>query len=264
MSDAAGLKGCSGVAGSIAPAHLGVQMKHRLGSLQLDLAFELTTPWTVLFGPSGSGKSTVLRAIAGLLRPDEARIVSGVRRADGCSEVLTDTSRRIFVAAHLRPVRWSAQGSMLFPHRTIRENIEYGVAGLDAGRAIVDEVMERLRLTDLAKKRSWEISGGERNRATLARAIASTMTGEYLLLLDEPFAGFDLRLREELLREIQGWMEERKTPVLSVTHDVGEAFQLGAEVIRIADGKMLRQGPAELVLAEERTRLMEQLRAGPV
>jgi molybdate transport system ATP-binding protein len=258
LSDSAELTGLSGLADLSAPAHLSVQMKHRLGALRLDLAFELTRPWTVLFGPSGSGKSTVLRAIAGLVRPDEARIVARVR---GAENVLTDTLRGVFVAAHLRPVRWSAQGSMLLPHLTVRENVEYGVAGAGAGREIVDEVMERLRLNELGKKMAWEVSGGERNRVTLGRTIASTMMGEYLLL-DEPFVGLDLRLRDELLVETRSWLEETKTPVLSVTHDVGEAFQLGAEVIRISDGKVVRQGSAEVVLAEERERLLGQLSLG--
>jgi molybdate transport system ATP-binding protein len=260
LSDSAELTGLSGLAGLKAPAHLSVQMKHRLGALRFDLGFELTRPWTVLFGPSGSGKSTVLRAIAGLVRPEEARIV--VRTGDSGGEVLTETARGVFVAAHLRPVRWSAQGSMLFPHLTVRENVEYGVAGAGAGREIVDEAMERLRLNELGKKMAWEVSGGERNRVTLGRAIASTMTGEYLLLLDEPFVGLDLRLRDELLGETRSWLEEKRTPVLSVTHDVGEAFQLGAEVIRISDGKVVRQGSAGEVLAEERERLLGQLSGG--
>jgi molybdate transport system ATP-binding protein len=256
LSDSAELTGVSGLAGLKAPVHLSVQMKHRLGALRFDLAFELTRPWTVLFGPSGSGKSTVLRAIAGLVRPEDARIVARVR---GTEKVLTDTLRGVFVAAHLRPVRWSAQGSMLFPHLTVRENVKYGVAGAGAEREIVDEVMERLRLNELGKKMAWEVSGGERNRVTLGRAIASTMAGEYLVLLDEPFVGLDLRLRDELLGETRGWLEGKKTPVLSVTHDVGEAFQLGAEVIRISDGKVVRQGSAAEVLAEERERLLGQL-----
>lgn len=258
LSDSTELTGLSRLVGLKAPVHLSVQMKHRLGGLRFDLGFELTRPWTVLFGPSGSGKSTVLRAIAGLVWPEEARIVA---RVGGAEKVLTDTLRGVFVAAHLRPVRWSAQGSNLFPHLTVRQNVEYGVVGAGAGREMVDEVMERLRLNELAKKMAWEVSGGERNRVTLGRAIASTMTGEYLLL-DEPFVGLDLRLRDELLGETRGWLEEKKTPVLSVTHDVGEAFQLGAEVIRISDGKVLRQGSAGVVLAEERERLLGQLSGG--
>ena len=95
----------------------------------------------------------------------------------------------------------------------------------------------------------------------VARAAASavTLAGGGLLLLDEPFAGLDLLLRDELLEDLRiGWLA-MKVPVLSVTHDVGEAFQLGAEVIKFSDGRVLRQGPVGVVLAEERERLMEQL-----
>lgn len=243
------------------PAHLSVQMRHRQGSLELAAEFELTQPWTVLFGPSGSGKSTMLRAIAGLLHPDEGRIVFRGRRSKGHPEqVLTDTAQRVFVATHLRPIRWSAQSSPLFPHLTVRENVAYGVPHVDQ---IVDEAMNRLRLNPLAKKMSWQLSGGERQRVTLARAIAASMTGQYLLLLDEPFVGLDLKLRDELLADLLRWRESTGTPVLSVTHNIGETFQLGAEVIRIDEGKIVGQGPAEEVLAAERERLIGQL-ARPV
>jgi molybdate transport system ATP-binding protein len=95
----------------------------------------------------------------------------------------------------------------------------------------------------------------------VARAAASaiTVTSGGLLLLDEPFAGLHLPLRDELLEDLRGWLAANKTPVLSVTHDVGEAFQLGAEVIKFSDGRVVEQGPVEAVLAEERMRLMEQL-----
>ena len=100
----------------------------------------------------------------------------------------------------------------------------------------------------------------------MARAVVSAVTfrspGTAVLLLDEPFSGLDTAVRDELLAELMGWLVRWKTPVLSVTHDVGEAFQLGAEVIRIADGKTVQQGPVGEVLNEERRRLMEQLRTG--
>jgi molybdate transport system ATP-binding protein len=238
-------------------AHLSVQMHHRQGALDLAVAFELTQPWTVLFGPSGSGKSTVLRAIAGFLRPDEGRIVFRGRRGDAQSEqILTETAQGVFVASHLRPIRWSAQSSPLFPHLTVRKNVAYGVPDAEQ---IVDEAMDRMQLNAFAKKMSWELSGGERQRVTLARAIAAAMTGEHLLLLDEPFVGLDLRLRDELLADLLLWRESTGTPVLSVTHNIGETFQLGAEVVRIAEGKVVGQGPAEEVLAPERERLLRQL-----
>jgi molybdate transport system ATP-binding protein len=109
-----------------------------------------------------------------------------------------------------------------------------------------------------------ELSGGESQRVSVARAVVAAATfrgpGPALLLLDEPFSGLDLRLRDELLLELHAWLARRKIPVLSVTHDVGEAFQLGAEIIKIAGGKVVAQGPVGDVLAEERRRLMEQLR----
>ena len=83
-----------------------------------------------------------------------------------------------------------------------------------------------------------------------------------MLLLDEPFSGLDAVLRDELLRDLQAWLRERGTTVLSVTHDVGEAFQLGAEVIKLAEGRVVEQGPVEEVLAGERRRLLEQLAGG--
>ena len=115
---------------------LTVAMRHRQGALTLDVAFSLTRPWTVLFGPSGSGKSTVLRGIAGVLRPEQMRLVR-----DG-SVVLEDTERGIFLPAYARGVRWAAQVPALFPHMSVRENLRF--AGADA--AAVTEGLERFRL----------------------------------------------------------------------------------------------------------------------
>ena len=244
--------------------HLSLRIQHRLGALALDLAFELTQPWTVLFGPSGSGKTTVLRAIAGFVRPDAGRIVS---RFDERESVMTDTSRNIFISAHERSVRVAGQGAALFPHKTVRENIAFGARsqtdGTSAGE-IVEESMTRFQLRALAEKLPSMLSGGERQRVVIARAATAAVsvgTGS-LLLLDEPFTGQDLRLRDELIEELRGWLALIRRPVLSVTHDVGEAFQLGAEVIKLSEGRVVLQGPAATVLAEERARLMEQLAGG--
>jgi molybdate transport system ATP-binding protein len=247
-------------------AHLDVQMRHRQGALVFDLAFELREPWTVLFGPSGSGKTTVLRAIAGLMRPEVGRIV--LRPRGGVAkEVLLDTAAKTFVPAHLRKVRFSAQTAALFPNLTVRRNVAYGVrsAGEDANvTTTVTDALERFRLSGLAMKMPAQLSGGERQRVAVARAAVSAVavSGGSLLLLDEPFAGLDLRLRDELLIDLREWLGAAGTPVLSVTHDVGEAFQLGAEVIKMAEGRVVQQGPVGAVLVEERRRLMEQLRGG--
>jgi molybdate transport system ATP-binding protein len=236
---------------------LTLQMQHRIGALELDVALNLTKLWTVLFGPSGSGKTTVLRAIAGFVRPDAGRIMHG-------KTILMDHGARVFVPPYARPVRSAGQGAPLFPNLSVLQNIGYGVKSrIDGGGAeIVDNAVERFQLRALAHKSPLELSGGERQRVAVVRAATSAvgLGPGTLLLLDEPFTGLDLARQEQLLGELRSWLAENGVPVLSVTHDVGEAFQLGAEVIRIADGKVAAQGPATAVLADDRERLIDQLR----
>ncbi len=237
---------------------LEVRLRHGQGSLLLDLQFRVRAPWTVLFGPSGSGKSTVLRAIAGFVRPDEGRIVCG-------SQVLTGTAERVFVPAYRRPVRSAGQTARLFAGMSVRGNVEYGVGSTGAAtKRVVDEVLGVMRLGGLEGRMTAELSGGERQRVSVARAVVSAATfggpGRALLLLDEPFSGMDAALRDELAICLRDWLERVAVPVVSVSHDVGEVFLLGAEVIRMAEGRVLEQGAAEVVLAGERERLLGRLR----
>jgi molybdate transport system ATP-binding protein len=248
---------------SASPPHLSLRIQHRLGALELNVAFTLTQPWTVLFGPSGSGKTTVLRAIAGFVRPDAGRIVSCFYGRD---LVMTDTAKNIFVKPHRRSVRVAGQGAALFPHLTIRENIAFGARSQTeaaAAAGTVEEAIARFQLPGLADKFPTRLSGGERQRVAIARAATAAVSlGEgSILLLDEPFTGQDVRLRDELIEELRDWLALMERPVLSVTHDVGETFQLGTEVIKIADGRVVQQGPVAEVLAEERERLLDQLNA---
>lgn len=241
--------------------HLNVRIQHRLGTLQLDVAFSLTQPWTVLFGPSGSGKTTVLRAIAGFVRPDAGTIVSSFY---GREFVMTDTALNTFVKPHQRNVRVAGQGAALFPHLTVRENIAFGARSQKdaAATEIVEEAIKRFQLRELVEKLPTMLSGGERQRVAIARAATAAMSLSEgsILLLDEPFTGLDARLRDELIEELRGWLALLQRPVFSVTHDVGETFQLGTEVIKIAEGRVVQQGPVAKVLAEERERLLEQIK----
>jgi molybdate transport system ATP-binding protein len=240
---------------------LTARIRHSVGVLSLNVDFVLTQPWTVLFGPSGSGKTTVLRAIAGFIRPDDGMIARG-------AEVLVDSNARIFLPAYKRPVRSTGQIARLFPHKTVLENVVYGTGWNSKPndvREVIDEILSLFDLRALAERLPRYLSGGERQRVSVARAVASSVTADCtqkaLLLLDEPFSGLDNVMRDDLLMELREWLRRWQTPVLSVTHDVGEAFQLGAEVIKIADGRVVQQGPAAEVLAAERARLLEQLRA---
>jgi molybdate transport system ATP-binding protein len=241
---------------------LTVKIEHQVGALALDVSFELTQPWTVLFGPSGSGKTTVLRAIAGFVKPDAGRVVYG-------KMVLMDRALDLFLPAHARPVRRAGQSARLFPHMTVRANVLFGAgwnSQPDAVAEVATELMGMFRIQGLAGQMPRELSGGEKERVSAARAVLSATTaaecgapGSALLLLDEPFTGLDAAVRDQLLVDLKAWLVRWKIPVLSVTHDVGEAFQLEAEVIKIADGRVVAQGPVGEVLAEERRRLMEQL-----
>ena len=241
---------------------LEVRLRHGLGALRLEVEFALAAPWTVLFGPSGSGKTTVLRAVAGLVRPEAGRIVSGGR-------VLVDTKAGVFVPAHARPVRSAAQAARLFPGMSVRENVRYGMGWGSRGsrgedqRQVLEEVMELLRVDRLAGRRPEALSGGERQRVSVARAVAAAVAfdgeGKVMLLLDEPFAGLDGVLRDEVAVELRDWLGVRGVSVLSVSHDVGECFLLGAEVVRMAEGTVVEQGPVESVLGAERRRLLERL-----
>jgi molybdate transport system ATP-binding protein len=147
----------------------------------------------------------------------------------------------------------------LFPHLSVADNLTMRRRFLEAN---VAEILSLFRLDHLKDKRPASLSGGEAQRVNIARAAtwAADLEGG-VLLLDEPFTGMDVVLRDEILHDMQVWLAKRNICVLSVTHDVAEAFQLGAEVIKIAEGKVIAQGPVEVVLADERERLLKQLQS---
>ena len=240
---------------------LDVRLRHRIGALEVNVELELTRPWTILFGASGSGKTTILRAIAGLLRPDEGRIVlSGTPNGQQVERrVLLDTEAHVFVPAHERQIPLASQRPALFPHRTVEQNVRFGIAGRADGEqdGHLAWVLREFQLEELAGKHPAQLSGGEAQRVNLARAVAA---GGRLLLLDEPFTGLDAPRRERLQSVLMEISRERGLPILSVTHDIAEAFQVGADVIRLEEGHVVRRGPAEEVLADERARLLDVLR----
>jgi molybdate transport system ATP-binding protein len=250
----------------LSPRHE-VRIRHRVGALRIDVDFTLNQRWTILFGPSGSGKTTILRIIAGLTRPDFAQIVSTMSPGTDQERnfTLVDTEAGVFLPAHRRAVRLAPQQPALFPHLSVLENMKYGMHLFvrDSGEAetldrIIADLLSTFRITDLAAQHPAQLSGGEAQRVNLARALASG--GGRLLMLDEPFAGLDVSLKDELITNLLQRQEDmRRGQILSVTHDVAEAFQLGAEVIKLAEGRVVAQGPVEVVLAEERKRLLAQL-----
>jgi ABC-type sulfate/molybdate transport systems ATPase subunit len=201
--------------------------------VELALAVEGTV---ALVGPSGAGKSSVLRAVAGLARPQRGRIVLG---DDVWLDTGVSSGRRVFRRPHERRVGMVFQDYALFPHMTVRANVAY------AGRQRVDEYLERFRIAHLAKARPTELSGGERQRVALARALARDPG---VLLLDEPLSALDAHTKTIVRAELQELLHELALPVLLVTHDYEDAAALAGSVGVIVDGK-LRQlaSPQELV-----------------
>ncbi len=192
-------------------------------------------PVTVLFGPSGSGKTTVLRALAGLDRPDEGTIVNA-------GETWLDTRRGVFVPARHRGVSLLFQSYALFPHLTVRENVAFGLHRHDRAERErkTARALALLRLQTLGHRSPSELSGGERQRVALARAIASSPR---LLLLDEPLSALDAPTREELRGELRSLLRQVGVPTIVVTHDRIEALALGDRMAVMVGGRIHQQGP---------------------
>lgn len=219
---------------------LAVNLRKRLPGFTLDVGWAVRDGFTVLFGYSGAGKSLTLGAIAGTVRPDEGRIRLG-------GETLFDSRSGVWVPPQLRGIGYVSQSAQLFPHMTVRRNIEFALKGVGRHERTVrvGDLLERLRISDLADKRPHQLSGGQRQRAALARALASRPRA---LLLDEPLSALDLPVRVEtrtLLREVQ---RDLGVPVVMVTHDIYEACALADTlVVYSGDGAVQVGGARELV-----------------
>jgi molybdate transport system ATP-binding protein len=204
-----------------------------LRALRVDLALEVGRETVALVGPSGAGKTTVLRAVAGLVRPERGRIAFG-------EKVWLDTERGIDLAPEARAVGYVFQDYALFPHLSVRKNVAFG------GIERVDELLERFRIQQLAQARPVDISGGERQRVALARALAR---GPAVLLLDEPLSALDAHTRNAVRAELQELLREVRLPTMLVTHDFEDAAALADRIGVVLDGKLLQVGTAtELVL----------------
>jgi molybdate transport system ATP-binding protein len=189
----------------------------------------------VLFGPSGAGKTTVLRAVAGLMRPDRGHI-----RLDG--RPWFDSEARRFVSPQARRVGYVAQEGALFPHLTVRANVEYGLRGVpaDERRPRVESLLQLVGARGWEERRPGELSGGQAQRVMLARALAPAPP---LLLLDEPFGALDAATRRELRRELRRLLHETGTAAILVTHDRYEAMAIGDDVAIMLDGRFRQVGP---------------------
>lgn len=220
-----------------------VQLQLQRGTFTLAMDVQLPGRGvTVLFGPSGCGKTTALRAIAGLIRPQQARIVVG-------GQVWQDDAARQWVPTHRRQLGYVFQEANLFTHLSVRQNVEYGLRRIrgDRPRIALAQAIELLGIAPLMERGVAHLSGGETQRVALARALA---TSPQLLLMDEPLAALDAERKRELLPYIANVTRELDIPVLYVTHSIDEVAKLAQHVLLLRQGAVLAQGPASAIFTQ--------------
>lgn len=229
-----------------------IAIRHRQGRFILDASFSLTGAWTVIFGPSGAGKTTLLRILAGLVEPTSGRVHLGGR-------TLLDTAASVSVPAGKRSIGFVTQQPALFPHLTARQNVAFGIRHLDSDQraARVDEMLRLFGAESLADQPAPQLSGGERKRVALARALAPAPEW---LLLDEPLAGLDDASAQDILARLLSLQLSGQVRVVYVSHDLAEIWRLPAEVVFLESGRVTAVGPLQQVLSPHRDQLLQQLR----
>ena len=210
----------------------------------LEAAFECAAGPTLVLGPNGAGKTTLLRAILGALPVRQGELRLG-------SRVLLDTRAGVDVPTEERRIGWVPQEYALFTHLSVRDNVGFGARGDGPRRTRrVQGLLERLGLFPLATRRPGELSGGERQKVALARALAAEPEA---LLLDEPLAALDARTREATRALLARILRELGIPSLVVTHDVGDAEALDAPVILLEEGRVVSRTPFQVLRAQPPT-----------
>jgi molybdate transport system ATP-binding protein len=211
----------------------------------LEVDFSTSGGVTVLFGPSGAGKTLTLDIIAGFVRPDEGRVMLD-------DEILFDAATRVHLEPQARHCGYVFQNYALFPHMTLRENLTFAANCAARSRKPrmerhrkVNEMIERFHLEDSAGRKPSEVSGGQKQRCSIARALIGEPK---VLLLDEPARGLDAPLRAELYAALRQVRAEFSTPVVLVTHDLEECLELGEEMLILRDGKLVQSGAPVRVL----------------
>jgi molybdate transport system ATP-binding protein len=221
---------------------ISVHVRHRQGDFMLEAAFEAGSGVTALFGPSGSGKTSLVQMIAGLTRPTDAAIRFG-------ETIWNDTGSRIFVPPHRRRIGYVFQEGRLFPHLTARQNLLYGQFFAPPGdrRITEDDVVALLGIERLLGQRPTTLSGGEKQRVAIGRALLSAPR---LILMDEPLSSLDRARRHEILPYIERIRDEVKIPVIYVSHALDEVARLANRVVLLEDGRVRAAGEPREVFPE--------------
>ena len=216
------------------------QIQYKQFHLDTDLEFP-DEGVTVIFGRSGSGKTTFLRCLAGLERSPTGYMKFG-------DHVWQDASQNTFAPVHHRPIGMVFQEARLFPHLSVRDNLNYGYRRIapEDRKITFDQVTELMDLAPLLDRRPQKLSGGEQQRVAIGRAL---LTSPRLLLMDEPLASLDAQRKQEILPFLIRLRQEMKLPIVYVTHSLGEVLQLVDTLVLLQEGKSVAVGPANEVLS---------------
>lgn len=221
---------------------LKVDITHRLGDFGLEVAFEAGAGVTALFGRSGSGKTSIINAVAGLIRPDTGRITLNGR-------VLMDAGHGTFVPPARRRLGYVFQDMRLFPHMDVRANLLFGARFVRdrPAAARIEDIAALLGLEAQLKRHPADLSGGEKSRVALGRAVLSSPE---MLLMDEPLAALDQPRKSEILPYLERLNVERGIPILYVSHDMSEIARLADRIVMIQEGRVVRVGALQEVLSD--------------
>jgi len=206
-----------------------VQARLERPNFELDVSLQLNHRVTAIFGPSGSGKSTLLGIIAGITKPDSGRVVVN-------GECLFDSQKHINKPIHERRVGLVFQDGRLFPHLNVAQNLTYALDFVPASRQQFnfEHIVQLLEIGTLLQQRPHQLSGGEKQRVALGRALLSSPS---LLMLDEPLASLDDRLKNQILPFLKLIADEINIPMIYISHSKKEIMQITSNFIYILNGK---------------------------
>jgi ABC-type sulfate/molybdate transport systems ATPase subunit len=227
----------------------GVRVRMRLGSLDLDVELEGGDEPVALIGPNGSGKTTLLRTVAGAYRPDSGTIRVG-------DATVFDSELSIDDPPEERRVGYVPQGYGLFPHLTVLDNVAFGLLARGTPLTVAERraramaSLERVGCAALAGRRPHGLSGGEQQRVALARALTVDPS---MLLLDEPLAALDARVRRAVREYLAEYLASRRGPALVVSHDARDVRALQGPVYAIEEGRIVQRGSADDLAARPAT-----------
>ncbi|AKJ41950.1 molybdenum ABC transporter ATP-binding protein ModC [Pragia fontium] len=219
---------------------LTLNFKQRLGDLGLDVSVQVPgNGITAVFGLSGAGKTSLINAVSGLTHPDSGEIILNQR-------VLVDCTKGYFLPPEKRHIGYVFQEARLFPHYSTKGNLQYGMKPSMAAQ--FDTIVELLGIGHLLKRFPMTLSGGEKQRVAIGRAL---LTAPELLLMDEPLASLDVPRKRELIPYLERLAHDVNIPILYVTHSLEEILRLAKQVIILDAGKVRASGELETVWASE-------------